>query len=162
MTARQQPGIGGHAVALGQNDHVAPHHVTPGDALAQAVADHQRPRAGQVAQRLEHALGPGFLDHGDGDRQPGKDQQDQGFGPVAKRQIDQPPGQQQREHRLFQHIQNQPERAAPFGTGQGVRPLGGKPLRCFQGGQSVGQIGRAHRMGLSSVRQSAVYHTAPH
>ena len=58
-------GVSRNAVALGEDDDVAADHLAPGDAPLPAVADHQRPRAGQVAQGIERPLGPALLDDGD-------------------------------------------------------------------------------------------------
>ena len=73
----RNPGIGGNPVSFAQHDEVTHHHLAPGNAQALAIADYQRARAGEVAQRLQRALGPAFLDHGDHDRERGKGHQHQ-------------------------------------------------------------------------------------
>lgn len=57
--------VGGNPIAFSEHDEITTGDVAPGDTPALAAADHQGPRAGQVAQRLEHTLGAGLLDHGD-------------------------------------------------------------------------------------------------
>ncbi|WP_236748784.1 hypothetical protein [Acidovorax carolinensis] len=50
-----------------QHQQVAAHHVAPGDALLLAVADDQRARGRQVAQRFERALRLALLRQRDAD-----------------------------------------------------------------------------------------------
>ena len=65
--AVEQHGVGGDAIALGEQQHVAAHHLAPGDAHRLAVADDERARAGEVAQGLEGALGLALLVERDAD-----------------------------------------------------------------------------------------------
>ena len=104
--------IGRHAVALGQHDEIATHHFPPGDAFALAVANDQRTRAGEVAKRLQHAFGAGFLHHRDQDRHGGEGEQDDGFLQVAEHQVDHAAAEEQRQHRLAQHLEDDSKRGA--------------------------------------------------
>ena len=53
--------VGRHAVALGEDDDVAAHHLAPRDAPLLPVADHKRSRAGEVSQRLQRPFGLALL-----------------------------------------------------------------------------------------------------
>ena len=104
--------ICGNAIALGKHKEISARHLAPGYSLAFAVADNQRTRAGQVPKGVQDALGPRFLHDGDCDRQIGKDQQDERFAPVPKRQIDEASGDQQRQHWFAQNFEHNLERRA--------------------------------------------------
>ena len=80
----QKPCVCRHPVALGQHDHIAAHHIRARDAQPLAPAQHQRARAGQIAQRIEHPFGSRLLHCRDADRHARKGQQDDGFGPAAQ------------------------------------------------------------------------------
>jgi hypothetical protein len=134
--AMPQDGIGGYAVAFGENDRIAAHHLAAGDTPPLAVADHQGARARQVAQGFQHALGAGLLHDGDADRQHGENEQNDRLLDVTERQIDQAAAEQQCEHRLAQHLERDPQRRAAVRTRQFVGPLGGEPRRRFRGAQS--------------------------
>ena len=60
--------VGRNAVAFCDHNEVAARDLTSGDTPALAIADNQRPGAGQVPQRLQHAFGARFLDNRDHDR----------------------------------------------------------------------------------------------
>ena len=60
-------GVGGDAVALGDQDDVAGHQQAGVEAGPGAVAADHGVRARQVAERVERALGPALLDDGDAD-----------------------------------------------------------------------------------------------
>jgi hypothetical protein len=119
----QQHRVGWNAVAFGQDDQVAPHHVASGDALARAVADDQGTRAGEIAQGLQHPLGAGLLDDGNGDGDVGEEQQDDRFAEIAEHEIDGTAGQQQRQHRLGQDFEQDSPHRAPVAARQFVRPV---------------------------------------
>ena len=57
----------GGAVPLGKHDEVAADHLATGDSCALAIANDQRARAGEVAQRLQDSLGSGLLHRRDRD-----------------------------------------------------------------------------------------------
>ncbi|MDT4839577.1 hypothetical protein FQZ97_733690 [compost metagenome] len=85
---RHQQGVGRHPVTLAQLEQVAAHHIAPGNALRRTVADHQRARAGQVAQRFNGTLGLALLVQ----RQPQRDdheaEQRQAFLQVAEHHVE--------------------------------------------------------------------------
>ena len=131
----------GNAVAFGKNDDVAARHLTARYPFALAVPDDQRAGAGQVAKSLQHPLCPGFLHDGDRDRQVGEDEQDEGFPPIAERQIDEAARDKQSKHRLADHFEHDLERRPTIGPRQLVVPLGLQPclsLRLAQTGKAGG------------------------
>ncbi len=65
FVARQTTRVRGNAVALGKHEEIADDDVAPGDAPLLAVADHERPRARQVAQRFQRAFALAFLSERD-------------------------------------------------------------------------------------------------
>ena len=67
MGGLDQHGVGRDPVALREDQHVAAHHLASGDAPARAIADDQRARAGEVAERGERPLGLALLDERDRD-----------------------------------------------------------------------------------------------
>jgi hypothetical protein len=80
--------IGRYAIAFSQDDEVAADDVDAGDAFLDAVADHERARAGQIAQAFEHALGAGFLNDGNENRGAGKQAEHDSFFEIAEEKID--------------------------------------------------------------------------
>ena len=88
-----------------------------------AVADHERARAGQIAQAFEHPLGAGFLNDGDQNRGAGKNAEHDGFLEIAEDEIDDGRAQQQREHRLAQDLEDDADKGAAVGLGEGVGTL---------------------------------------
>jgi len=129
--------IGGDAVAFAQHQQVAAHHLAPGDAQLLPVADHQRTRAAEIAQRLERALAAALLHHGDRDRDQHEDQQHRRLAVVAEQQVEQAGGDQQAEHRFARDL----ERDAP-----GRAPLRRRQLVGAVCGQARGGLGRAQPM----------------
>jgi hypothetical protein len=103
------PAVRGHPVAFGENDNIVANYLAAGNAEARAIAHHQRTRAGEVTQCLKRALAARFLDHGDRDREAGQHDQDHGFLQVAKKQIYHAAANQQRQHRLTQDLERDPE-----------------------------------------------------
>jgi hypothetical protein len=81
----QEEGIGPGAVALGEHEPIAADNLVPRDTPLRAVANDERARAGEIAQRFEDALAPHLLYDGDRDRCRREDQQDQSFGEIATR-----------------------------------------------------------------------------
>ena len=59
--AVEQHCVSSDAVALVQYEQVLAHHLAPGDTLLYPVADDQGTRCGQIAQRLQRALGAALL-----------------------------------------------------------------------------------------------------
>ena len=119
--------VGRNPVALRKHDEIAAHHLPAGDAFALAIANDQRTRAGQVAQRLQNALGAGLLHDGDQDGHCCEDEQDECFLQVSQRQIDHAAAEQQRQHRLTHDLEDDAQRRAPIRPGQLVVPLGLQP-----------------------------------
>jgi hypothetical protein len=75
-------------IAFSQDDEVAADNVDAGDAFLHAVADHERTRAGQIAQAFEQALSGGFLNDGDQNRSAGKNAEHDSFFEIAEHEID--------------------------------------------------------------------------
>ena len=137
----KQPRVGWHPVAFGQHDQIAAHHLSPGDPQPFSAPDHQGARAGQIAQRLQHTFGPRLLHHGDADRQAGKGQQDQRLFEVAKQKIDDAPRDQQRQHRLSQDLEHDPQGGSATCARQFVEAIGGKPRLGLGLGQTLDATG---------------------
>ena len=76
-------------------------------------------------------LGASFLNHGDYDGEVGEDEEDQGFPPVAKRQIDDAAANQQSEHRFAQNLKDNLERRAAIRTRKFVVPFSFQPCLSF-------------------------------
>ena len=83
VDAAAQEAVRRHAVALGEDDEVAPHHLAARDAAVHAVADDEGARARQVPQRLERPLRAPLLDDGDGHDHEHEAEQHQGVGRLA-------------------------------------------------------------------------------
>ena len=140
-------GVRRDPVALGEHDHVAAHNVTAGDADALAVTNHQRTRAGEVAQGLQHVFGARLLHDGDDNRDRREYEEQQRLAEIAEREIDRAAGQQQQQHRLAQHVEDQAHDRAPARMGQFVEAFGlqpGQRLGCGQGlhGQDISATAR--------------------
>ena len=131
ILATEENGIGRYPVAFGENDEIAPHDVPAGDPPALAVANDERTRAREVAQRFQHALGPCLLHHGDHDRHGREGDQDDRLLQVAKRQVNDAADQKQRQHRLAQYLDRYAKRCAPIRLGKLVVPFGLQPRRCI-------------------------------
>jgi hypothetical protein len=131
VTAREQHRVCGYAVAFGQHQHIATHHVLPGYALGLPVAHHQGTRAAQVAQRFQRALGLAFLIQREGQHHQHQAQQNQPLLQVAQQQVQSRSGQQQREHRLTQRFPGDGMPSARLFTGQGVGAVGLQSLCSF-------------------------------
>src|SRR6516225_4365649 len=78
---------------------------------------------GEIAQTFEHALRAGFLNDGDQNRGAGKNAEHDGFLEIAEDQIDDGCAQQQREHRLAQDLEDNADKGAAVGLGEGVGPF---------------------------------------
>ncbi len=141
---RHQQGIGRHAITLAELEQVAAHHVAPGDALRLAVADDQRARAGEVAQRFDGALGLALLvqreRHGDDHEA----EQRQALLQVAEDEVERARREQQQEHRLAHRLGRDRQQRAVLPAGQRI----GAVL-----GQALGGLGCAQaRIGVSRLR----------
>ena len=123
VAAAKQDRVGGDAVALGQHDQIAAHHLAPGDAPLHAIANDQRAWAGQVAQRLQHALGARLLNHRDHHRHGREAQQDQRLMQAAEQQVDGAAAEQQRQHRFAHHLEGDARQRAAVGARQLVVPF---------------------------------------
>ncbi len=105
-----------------------------------AVADHQRPRARQVAQRLQRPLGAPLLDDGDAHDDEDEAEQHQGVRRLAHGQVERARSDQHEEHRLADHLQGdgqEPPRSSASGArwglpapaAAGLPPRRGRPGR---------------------------------
>jgi hypothetical protein len=124
IAALDEHGVGRDAIALGQDDEIAANDLAPGDARALPVADHERARAAQVAQRLEHALGARFLHDRDEDGHRGERDEHDRFLQAADDQVDDAAAEQEREHGLAQHVGDDAPDGAAAAAGEFVVALG--------------------------------------
>ena len=138
-----------HTVAF-QDDHgIATDDLAARDALAHAVANDQGPRAGHVAQRVEDALAAQLLHHGDRYRDGGKDQQHEGFSEIAQDEIDDAGAEQQREHRLAQHVADNAQERPVIGFGEIVEAFGTQTGLCLRFGQADRRRALGHWLAFS-------------
>lgn len=119
----QHHAVGRHAVAFGQQEHVAAHDVPARDPHGDATSQGQRPGAGQVPQRIERIVGTALLQRGDGHDDQHETQQDQRVVAVSHGEVDGARPQQQQEHRLANDLPCDRGQAAPLADAQLVRPL---------------------------------------
>ncbi len=137
ILARDQGRIRGHAVTLVQDDEVATDDFTSRNAFSLAIPEHERARACQVAQCIEHALAAGFLHDGDDDR--GRSQRDdqQRFLEIAEADVDHAGGEQHQQHRFAQNLEcDLPDPAPPIPR-QLVGALGRQARGRFSAGQPI-------------------------
>ena len=127
ILALQENGIGGNPVSLGKDNDIAPHDVATGDSLALTVADDQGTGARKVAQRLQHTLGAGLLNHSDRDRHGGEGDQDDCLLQIAEQKVNDAAAQEQRQHRFSQYLDRYPKRRAPIRLRELVVPFSLQP-----------------------------------
>jgi len=128
--------------------------VACGDAPALAVAQHQRARARQVAQRFQGALGLLFLKNSN--RQDDKDRgkQHRGFTNVAECQVNQRAGHQQQEHRLTGHADSDGEGGSARCRREFVITLAGEPFTRIGRREPGAWIGRELGAGRKVIHDS--------
>lgn len=139
----EQNAVRRRALALGQQDEIAPHQVTGWDGDDLAVAHHPRGGVREIAQRLERRLAPRLLGDDEPDRDQARNRQQQAFGAIADRQVQGGSDPQEDEHGLTQgRDQDRAERPGAIlreqvGTVRGETPggLGGAEAveRLFEG-----------------------------
>ena len=140
---RDEQCIGGHAVALAQLQQVAAHHVTAGNALRAAVAHHQRTRAGEIAQRLDGAFGPAFLEQRQRQRHQHEAEERHSLLQVAEQQVQRARREQQQEHRLAHRLEGDGQQRAVLAARQRIRSVRCEPQRGF----GCGEAGLGRRGG---------------
>ncbi len=106
--------VAGDAVAFGKQHDVVDHELASGDPARLPVAQHQRARARQVAQRLQRSFRAPLLDEGDAHHDKDEAEQHECFVAVAQHHVDGAAGHQQQEHRLGDHFAQQAQHAALF------------------------------------------------
>ena len=149
--AVQQRGVGRHPVALGEQDDVAAHDVAPGDAYLPAVADDERTRRGEIAERGERVLGLVLLVDRDRDHHDDERHQDGAVERLGEQEVDGSRAEQQEQHRLAHDVPRLLQQVALLRGGQLVRPVGGQaPSRLLRG-----QAGEHHDPGPPSRRVPA-------
>ena len=146
--------VGRDAIALGEHEKVADHDLAPGDAPLLAVADHERPRARQITQRLERTLALAFLDERDADDHEHEREQHRRFALVAQQQIDDAAGDQQQEHRLAHDVGRDREHAPRLRRGQFVGTVAREAGGCFSRGKAC--VGECIRHDWSQPPDSAL------
>ena len=141
-------GVGGHAVALDEDHHVAARHLAPGDPPLLAAADHQRPGAREVLQRAEGVLGLALLVEGDADHHHHEGEERERLAGVAEQQVERARAEQEQEHRLLHHVERRPPQAPRLVGGQLVGALVAQAARGLVLGEAGDgahvEGGRAH------------------
>ena len=120
--------VGRHAVAFGEDQDVVAHHLAAGDAQGRAVADDQRARAGEIAQRRERVFGAPLLNDGDAHDDADEAEQDQRFVHITHEQVDGTGADQQQEHRLAADLANDVQQRAPLVDAEFVETFRTLPL----------------------------------
>ena len=119
---RQKHRVSGNAIALLEKHDVIHDYVAAGNDLRLAVAHDAHTRAGQVAQRLEHALRLALLDDRDAEDYPHEREQQQRFTGVAQDQVEQARGNDHQEHRLAEHAERDAQNVRRPCAGNSLRP----------------------------------------
>src|SRR3546814_8290 len=91
----------------------------------------------KIPQRFQHILGPGFLHHGQQYRETREQKQDQRLSRVAQKEVGEPCGKQQRQHRLAKHLERNPPWRALLLPRKLVRPIPVEPLTNLRCGQTI-------------------------
>ena len=92
-----------------------------------AVADHERPRRRQVAQRGERVLGLVLLVDRDADHHDHERHQDDAVERLGEQEVDRAGAEQQQQHRLADDVPGLAEEVARLRRRQLVGPVGGQP-----------------------------------
>jgi len=134
----QQPQVGRHAVARGQQHHIAGHQVCSVDLLALAIAQHHGMRRQHGADGIQRRFGLALLHKADGGIDQHRRQQHTGVHPVAEKGRDHRCGQ----HDVQQHVVELQQQAqpgtAPGGRLQAVGSVLGQALCGLRGSQPLG------------------------
>ena len=147
VIGKQENAVSRHTVAFRKDEHVAADDLAAGDPFLFAVPDNERPRAGEVPQRLQRPLGLLLLVDRYADDEDDKTHQHQALGEVAEDKIDQAACDQQDEHRLVDDFKNNPEDAALFRFGEFVVSFGPEFFGRFPAGQAGNRIDIEKRHG---------------
>ena len=118
VVARKDHGICRNSIPFGQYHEVIGDDLSARNSLSLPATDHQRPRAGEVTQGLQRPLRLSFLVKSDAQHHEDKAEEHQGFLHVPQDQVDRAAGQQQKEHRLSDHIPGGRKNAAALGRGK--------------------------------------------
>ena len=105
----------------------------------------------QVPERFQDALGARFLDHCDHDGEVREDKEDQGFAPVAERQVDDPASDQQGEHRLAQNLEHDSQGRAAVRSRKFVVAFGLQPRLSFGFAEAAHAAHRSHPAMMLAV-----------
>jgi hypothetical protein len=87
------------------------------NASALAVSNDEGARTGEVAKSVEDALGAALLDDRNRNRHGREHEQDDGFLQVAQQQVDYAAPEQQSQHRLAQHFEDDAQCCSLIGPG---------------------------------------------
>ena len=145
MPRRRRPSAGTRSPSA-EDDEVAAHHLAPGDAPMHAVADDERARARQVAQRLERSLGAPLLDDGDGHDHEHEAEQHQRVGRLAHEEVEAPGGDEHEEHRLAGDLEGDGQQAPLLLGRQLVRAFCLQAARASSSLRPARPAGRASRL----------------
>jgi hypothetical protein len=120
-----QHAVGGHPVAFGEHNQVAAHHVAAGDADAPAVADDQRARRREGAERHQRLLRLVLL-VGDADDGDDEGLQDESVERLGEEKVDGARSEQDQQHRLANEVPCLPREAVLPRRGQLLRAVGAR------------------------------------
>jgi len=152
VRARLHGAIRRDAVALAQDHAIAAHDVAAGNARGHPVAYDERPRARQVAQRLEGMFGLLSLVERDADDDPDRRHERNRFFEIAEKQIHGADRDQQQQHRFAHDLDGDVEQRA--------RPRGRELVRTLSRQQRGRRLtGQARRDGHE--RERAHGHVEP-
>ena len=136
FVARNQQRIRRHAVAFGEDQQVAHHHIGARNAHRHTVPHHLRPGAGQVPQGFQCPFGFALLVNRECQHHQHKPKEDQAFLQVSQQQIQQAGRQQQKEHGLTHRLADHAQHATALLRWQGVGSVSAQALSGLGGAQA--------------------------
>ena len=104
--------VGRDAIAFGEDHEIAAHNLTPRDAPAFAVTDHEGARAREIAERLERMLRASCLDDRDRHDDEHEAEQHQRVGRLPEEEVHDARRDEHEEHGLAHHLEDDGEQVA--------------------------------------------------
>src|SRR4030095_5079271 len=148
----EEHSIGGNAVPLGEDEEIAVHDVTSGDALARSLPDDPGTGTGEIPQGLDGSFGLPALVERDPDDQHDGGEENERFPDISNDKVDASANDKEEDHRLSQDRYDGPEQIAALGGGNLVGPVGATPPSGLGVGQSFENRGFAlDRGGRGSI-----------
>ncbi len=126
--APQDNAVGRHAIALRDGKDVAADDLATRDAPLAALADHERPRAREVPQRVEGAFRLLVLVEADADDHRDRDEQHRRFAHVAQHHVYGDAPEQEQDHRLTHDVERDVDDPSPVAGRQLVRTVAPQAL----------------------------------